>query len=473
MIQKHVLYGLLILLAACKNSPKSETQAAQPVAEAPADTRPALYLEGYYATSTLHGHEVDALFDTQTDNYWETRPGAGPDEGIMLYFQNGMPLSALQLTESGSNFDPAKAMMQVYVNGTALPPGLPGQKVNLGGQAVKSLYLRFNATGRENAVDVVNNELKTVVRTYPADASIRIRSLQLWNDKNEEVRIVAPQQIPGTVKASSVLKNAPAFSAENLFDSRKEFAWVEGNSASAGENETLHFEFEQPVHITGMQIWDGYQRSDEHFSANARVRDFTFGQPGGPLQTYTLRSTKAGQKIDLSAALSGKSFDLQVKSVYPGTSYKDLAISEILFFDGATSFVVKTGFTEKTGNSNKTAAKGSPLQPILDRRINNQTEDAEMVNQSLILRSDGTFVMYVVTEDTGDQILADGNWQLDKSDAGSATVSVFGKWFSQINLAAYYEGNTQEVATRIFRDVLTVTPETVTGTKMIGLFRIK
>ena len=81
--------------------------------------------------------------------------------------------------------------------------------------------------------------------------------------------------------------------------------------------------------------------------------------------------------------------------------------------------------------------------------------------------------MYSVTEETGDQILADGNWELNQAGNGSATLTVFGKWFSQTNLASYYEGNSREEVTRIFKDVLTVTPEMVSGTKMIGTFWVK
>lgn len=473
MKQNHFFFCLLLLLAACNNKPKPDGQTSPASPVAPTDLRPVVYLEGCYATSSRPGNDISALFDDSSNNYWETRPGAGPDEGIMLYFQNAVPLSALQVEGVEGSFDPAKAAMQVYVNGKSNDPALPGSKVSLGNQPVKSLYLRFNTTGKENAFDVVENDMKTVIRTFPANASIRVRSIKLWNDKNEEVRLVGPLQQKGGISASTTLQPESAFNAANLFDGRKEFAWVEGNNATSGENEMLRFEFDSEVRLTTIQVWNGYQRSDEHFSANARVRDFSFGPVGGPAHTYTLRDTKAGQKIELSTAAQGKAFELNVKSIYPGKRYKDLAISEILFFDGTTPLALKTDFTERTSNAIKTASAASPLQAILDRRISNQTADFETTNKSIILRSDGTFVMYEVVEDSGDQILADGNWKLDKSDARSTTITVFGKWFSQYNLAAYYEGNTREEATRIFKDEVVITAEAITGTKMIGAFRVK
>lgn len=473
MKQYYIFYCLLLLLVACNDTPKPVNQSDTPAPVTTMDTRPTVYLEGCYATSTRSGSDVRTLFDADSNNYWETQPGAGPDEGIMLYFKNSMPLAAIQLTANGDSFDPASAQMQVYVNGTALPPAAPGQKVSLGQQPVKSLYLRFNTTGKEKAVDVVKNDVKTEVLNYPANASIRISNLQVWNDKNEEVRLIAPLQQAGKAEASTTLAPASAFSVANLFDSRKEFAWVEGNASSSGVNETLRFTFDQDVHITAIQIWNGYQRSDEHFSANARVRDFIFGQSGAAMHTYTMRDSKAGQIVELTTAAQGKVFEFQIKSIYPGRKYKDLAISDILFFDGDTPFTLKTDFAAQTSKTMKTYAGTSPLQSILDRRISNKSQDAETTKKSLIIRSDGTFVMYNLTEETGDQILADGNWEMNKGDASSATITVFGKWFSVFNMAAYYEGNSQEEETRIFKDEVVITPETVIGTKMLGEFWVK
>ncbi|MBL7783298.1 MAG: hypothetical protein JNM22_18855 [Saprospiraceae bacterium] len=466
---------ILVLLAACKNDRKQPEQTPQPTETVSTDTRPAVFLEGVYATSTQAGSDAAFLFDSENSNFWQTKPGAGPDEGLMLYFRNPVQLSALQLQAEGNSFAPAPAAsaMQVYVNGTALPATGPGQRVQIGNTPVKSLYLRFNSTGKEKEVDIVKNDVKTTISQFPADASIRVLGLQCWDDKGQELRLVAPEQISGKISASSTLAPASAFGSANLFDSRKEFAWVEGNATSSGENETLRFEFDRDVHITALEIWNGYQRSAEHFQANARVRDFSFGVPGGLTHTYTLRDTKAGQKIDLSAAASGKTFELKISSIYPGRTYKDLAISDILFYDGDRAFTMKTGFSENLSQTTRTRAQGSPLAGILDRRISNETDDAEIITQSLILRSDGTFVMYSVTEETGDQILADGNWELNQAGNGSATLTVFGKWFSQTNLASYYEGNSREEVTRIFKDVLTVTPEMVSGTKMIGTFWVK
>ncbi len=472
MKKNATFFGLLFLMAACNSKPQPGTEASTPVPAPPTDTRAIVYLEGCYATSSRSGHDITALFDDNNDTYWETQAGAGPDEGIMLYFQQALPLASIQISAGEGSFDPSKAVMQVYVNGTALPPAKPSDKVTLGSQPIKSLYLRFNATGKETSVDIVENDMKTVLRSFPADASIRIRGIQLWNDKNEIIRLQAPRQVEGSVTASSTLSPASAYGAANLFDGRKEFVWVEGNAATAGENETLRFTSSSALNLNAIQIWNGYQRSDEHFSANTRVRDFTFGPAGGPMHTYTLRDTKAGQKIMLTTAAKGQTFELTIKSIYPGKRYKDLAISEILLFDGDTPVSIKTSEAVSTSTATKASSKASPLQSLLDHRISNQTEDAETVNKSLILRSDGTFVMYSLTEETGDQVLADGNWELLKADARSASVKVFGKWFSQNNLAAYYEGNTREEVTRIFNDVLTITPETVTGTKMIGEFKV-
>ena len=117
-----ILCCFLVLLAACKNDRKQPKQTPPPPETVSTDTRPAVLLEGVYATSTQPGSDVAFLFDAENNNFWQTKPGAGPDEGLMLYFRNPVQLSALQLQAEGNSFAPAPApsAMQVYVNGTLI-----------------------------------------------------------------------------------------------------------------------------------------------------------------------------------------------------------------------------------------------------------------------------------------------------------------------------------------------------------------
>ncbi len=476
-MQNHVILILIAMLAglaACDPASKPGKPQTLKPEEVDKDPRPVAYLEGLYATSSAPGQEVYNLFDRDSTTIWRTRPGAGPDEGIMLYFPNALPLNGVEIVPARDAFqgEPSQAVV-AYVNGKMSGNARPGETINLNtGELVKSLYLRFAETGREQTTERNEDRLKIARNTYPAAASIGIQAIKVYNTKGEELRLAPPKRVSGQATASSTLAPEAAYSCANLFDARKEFGWCEGAKTS-GEGETLQFQFDEPVNITAVEIWNGYQRSDKHFSANTRLRDFAFGAADGPTNTYTLRDTEAGQKIELSGAAKGKSFTLTVKSVYPGAKYKDLAISDLIFYDGEQPFVLASPLAAQYASGLRAKATGSPLAAILDRRINNQVDDEGNIKvQSLIIRSDGTFVLYSVEVFDGDktEIVADGNWELIQADGKAARIKIFGKFNNLSNTLEYYKGNTQKEVTKIFNEELTIDARFVRGKKMLGEF---
>lgn len=492
---KYLLLLTAILFVACGNDPKtaatSQTDTANP-ATTPATTTlnpDAVYLDGLYATSTEPGHDIARLFDNDSASGWRTRPGAGPDEGIMLYLSNttAVQIQALKADAFPNATLDADSRIQIYVNGQPLRVAAPGERVDLraeGGkdQRINSIFLRFSETANELVTQrsEPGEDLDISIEAFPADGFVGLQSLTLYNDKGEAISIVPPKRVAGKLTASSTLSPESAYGADNLFDSRKEFAWAEGNAATAGEGETLRFHFDQPVRISGVQIWNGYQRSPEHFRANARTKDFQLSAANAPAQTFTLRDDPAGQKIDFPTAFEGQDFELKINSIYPGKKYKDLAISEILFYNGAQPFILHTDYVVRRAEGQRGRAGNTPLADLLDRRIYNVLDQPfEAKAQSIILRSDGTFVLYEESEsfetDANTQVvtgetIADGNWEMLESTGGTVKVKVFGKWFDATEVLEWYKGPRAKEATRIFSDVLTITAGTVEGQKMIGTF---
>ncbi|MBL7804567.1 MAG: hypothetical protein JNL02_12575 [Saprospiraceae bacterium] len=493
---KYLLTTLIALLfAACGSDPKpsanSSTNPDNP-ANTPATTTlnpNAVYLDGLYATSTEPGHDIARLFDNDPASGWRTRPGAGPDEGLMLYFSNttAVQIQALKADAFPNATLDADSRIQIYVNGQPLRAAAPGERVDLraeGGkdQRINSIFLRFSETANELVTQrsEPGEDLDISIEAFPAEGFVGLQSLTLFNDKGEAISIVPPKRIAGKITASSTLSPESAYGADNLFDSRKEFAWAEGNTAAAGEGETLRFHFDQPVRISGVQIWNGYQRSTEHYRANARTKDFQLSAANAPAQTFTLRDDPAGQKIDFPTAFEGQDFELKINNIYPGKKYKDLAISEILFYDGAQPFVLHSDYLVRRAQDQRSLAGPTPLAGLLDRRIYNVLDQPfDAVAKSIILRSDGTFVLYEENEsyDTdantqvvSGQTIADGNWEMLESKGGAVKVKVFGKWFDATEVQEWYKGPRSKEATRIFSDVLTITASTVEGQKMIGTF---
>lgn len=465
-----------LFLLACNNDPKPKAGENTSAATAQdANKPPVTYLEGIYATSTAAGKGVENLFDANPNSEWQTLPGAGPDEGIMLYFQQPMAIASIEVVSPNGSIALSTVVggnpIVVYTNGQIANEGLPNKAIAVGNNGpVKSLFIRFLSTGKEAAQDIQENVQRF---SYPADASIAVAELKIMNGNGEILHFAPPRAAKGRVTASSTLAPASAYTPANLFDSRKEFVWADG-AATSGEGEVLSFEFDEAVNITAIQIWNGYQRSDEHFSANARLRDFEFGAKGAAAQPYAMSDIQSGQKFQLSAPIKGNAFELKVKSVFPGKNYKDLAISDMVFYDGDQPFVLRSNLNEVYQSELRAKAASSAWAPMLDKRLSNSIveEDVVETTQSLILRSDGTFVLYSATklEGTPDgSSFADGNWTF----LPNGKIKIFGKWTDLLNLPKYYAGTEQQNPTRIFNDILSIDAKTVSGQKMVSTFFLK
>src|SRR5882672_799110 len=101
MKKSHLLIiCLAVLLASCskkKSDQSTEVNADSTAASSTTEVSQGntnsssanITLKGIYATSTQIPHakfSYQNLFDGDKSTYWSTMPGAGPDEGIMLYF---------------------------------------------------------------------------------------------------------------------------------------------------------------------------------------------------------------------------------------------------------------------------------------------------------------------------------------------------------------------------------------------------
>ena len=102
--------------------------------------------------------------------------------------------------------------------------------------------------------------------------------------------------------ATSVLDPAVAYQPANLFDSRYDFAWSTNGKKTAGIGESVQVTFSQPQNLSGLIVWNGYQRSEEHFRANGRVTKILVSD-GQASQTVALADRMGGQRIGFVSPL--------------------------------------------------------------------------------------------------------------------------------------------------------------------------
>lgn len=143
----------------------------------------------------------------------------------------------------------------------------------------------------------------------------------------------------GELNASSSLKSQGKFnySAKNIHDLDYGTAWVEG-VPGYGENEWI--EYTLPANnptITTVKIANGYIRTKKAWMENSRVKTLELQVDGIPFAMLHLQNVYAEQIFNVGkiAPKDEKPLVLRfiIRSTYPGTRFKDTAISEI-YFDG-------------------------------------------------------------------------------------------------------------------------------------------
>lgn len=430
-----------------------------------------VYLKGVYATSTKSPeivNQINHIFDENGSKYWSTMPGLAPDEGFMLYFDNETYVGQILLENSkGSRF---ADLMEVtlYGNGRNLGAYNATESIQVD-TLLNTLYVRFSKVGTKKGKEIVPFKQGRFDENY----ALGIRHIKLLDKEGKLYNLIPPKSINGVVQASSTLSPANAYHVGKLFDSRKELVWVEGNKGS-GVGESLSFILKENVTMSAIEIQNGYQRSEAHYKANARIKTLEFTDGKEQNHTFQLKDSPETQRLELPSIFSGNIFFLKIIDVYKGTKYQDLAVSELRLFYEEQAYIIAVNDGEQYKKALLKEINATILAGVVDRTIKNVNESTDIkTNNSIVFRSNGTFVMYEHESDktaVAKEIIADGNWEILESNTETAKVKVFGKFFNLKDAADYYRRVKATKTNRIFKDELTISSGQIKGGKFIGTF---
>ncbi|MFT3710969.1 MAG: hypothetical protein QM817_25365 [Archangium sp.] len=344
------------------------------------------------------GANAEALLDGNPATGWSPE-GDAEGEGILFRFEGSAKIAQVQVSACAKT----RAAIRPYLNGNE------GEVVTLGdaltpvststSQKVRSVFLKF-----ENATGSCLSEVRF-----------------LLDGKQVDVR--APVRLEAVAKASSVLSPADAYHPGYLFDGRLDFGWVEGVKGP-GIGESMTLTFTAPVTMVAVEVWNGYQRSDDHFKKNARAKKVTLTVDGAAAQEFTLKDAQGAQKLALTKPTSTKSLTLTIKEAYPGTKYDDLVLSELRVWDEQGPRSISTADLSERATALKGDSSKTPLANFVDFNLRSvcQLQGYELEAK---FRSNHSFVVYrSADEDTGAiKEVIDGTWILKDGK----TVELFGR----------------------------------------------
>ncbi|MGJ4786830.1 discoidin domain-containing protein [Leptospira koniambonensis] len=409
------------------------------------DRENGVLIETIQATSYKEGYRPENVFISGKS--WKPFVSKTPKEGITFFFASESKMDQPGVTAGYTQIDsivfvcPGASVQEyrTYVNAGYQGRAKCGEKFKIG-SLVHSLY-----------VEPVLSD---------ASQSIELDEIEFYkNDK--KATVLFPIGIDGKVTASSVTEPKEGYPAYNLFDGAKEFGWVEGKPDD-GLGEYVQIDLEKEITLSGLEIYNGYQRSDEHFRKNGRVEKLSVSN-GKESSSVTLLDRAGAQRVLLSKPLSGKQFKFTIEAAWSGEKWKDTALSEmILLGPNLERYTVNDPQFLAKERSIIEKSKGTPIGEILGDRLANVEC---MVDDSITLRPNGSFVYWRSSSGSvGTDVVMDGNWILEKNSKEESQIYIFGRLYSVYKTITNTgtgpydsEDISEESKTEIFSDRLKLT----------------
>jgi hypothetical protein len=138
---------------------------------------------------------------------------------------------------------------------------------------------------------------------------------------------------PDSATASSSLKATTIanFQPANLLDGDLASAWNEG-ADGPGIGEWVRFDFVESIPLARVEIANGYQRDEQRFAGNARVKTLELTYSDGSTQLVQLLDAEGLQTIEPSVDETAQ-ITFTIISVYPRYEWQDAALSEIRVYE--------------------------------------------------------------------------------------------------------------------------------------------
>lgn len=137
-----------------------------------------------------------------------------------------------------------------------------------------------------------------------------------------------------TATASSTLDEGDRYSIDNTLDGKRGTAW-NSNGSEVGpqaKGVKLTYQFDRPQDLRRIDIYNGYQKSDDVFTWNGRLRQVTVTGDDGMRHPLKLKDKQGRQKFTVDVGVTS-SIVIEVEKVWrQGTRLDDLAVSDVMFY---------------------------------------------------------------------------------------------------------------------------------------------
>jgi hypothetical protein len=431
---------------------------------------PAEVLSAYATSSSKTSTSILSLLDGSGQGAWTPESkDFGTDEGLYIQFADPVPVNYIEVVLKGK-FDTKAVGLDCYLDGKT---GVSGgtkvefwavpQKNKAAAGEDKGLMFKigqrmFLENGKSQDVPL-QSDIRSFYFRITNSTRVRfggcptVTSIRFIGPKGL-IPLKLPKIVSTQVKASSVLEPFTAYQPANLFDSRPDFAWSTNGKKTDGVGETVDLAFNEPQDLGGIVVWNGYQRSNTHYQANGRISQLEVSSDQGAPQTITIKDRMGPQNVLFATPLSSvRNLRLRILAIYPGSKYKDVLLSELRFLDQTRGLILPAAaLVAPAAPPDYLAYLDKTWSSVLGSRM-------DTPDNSLRIRSNGSFVFYKVTGGDcdgfcPDMMISEGNWET----SGNA-FRIFGKKYAlTYEDSVYLQNGKVSEEYGIFQSPLTLLP---------------
>jgi len=293
-------------------------------------------------SATDNSLPVAYLLDPAQKGFWQPKSrDEGTSEGLFFQFDKAVLLDYIEvrLQNAGDN---ERYRISAYLDGQRLTSDQEtAEGVWYGFMRRREgtdLILRCGVYSTGNELLPLRSKVRSVfLKIEVAEKTPEVTAVRFYREGNAQpLPVEIPLIVQGTATASSTLTPETAYTVFNLFDSREDFAWSTHGKQTDGTGEEIKVLFATPQTLSGLLVWNGYQRSETHFKANARPASLKVIVNDGKEFLLPLNDLYGSQEIRFPEIVKEvKELVLRIEKIYPGGSYRDVLISELRFLDEA------------------------------------------------------------------------------------------------------------------------------------------
>lgn len=170
------------------------------------------------------------------------------------------------------------------------------------------------------------NRLKSSSTATPKETSEKPKEVTVQKKEGFSM-----EKVIGVSSTSHLVEKNFVHKEDRVIDKDISTAWVEGVEGQ-GEGEEVKLVFDKSYLINGFVIHAGYHKNEKVYEKNSRPSQIEVFFSDGSSETFNLKDVREAQEVKFSEPVETDSVSFVVRSVYPGSKYKDTVISEIVLY---------------------------------------------------------------------------------------------------------------------------------------------